>query len=246
VRLESADSPKAGANVGSLPPLSTDAVRAVLASIKLTGPDGAADFLNDSQLSAISEPVSRAMRAAMPGQDVTFGVHVPSTGSFFALVGPPRMTAGRIWLENDSVGVIIGMVNATYLANAVTVDRSMIRTGSRLGAQETTYRIVPGGAVSLAQANRSDWARISPVAWTGTYGMPVAPAAAAQPPQPAMMPEPSTPSAALSAPVPRDPMQIEQRFATLKRLLDNHMISEQDYQHAKDDLLKAMTTIPNR
>jgi hypothetical protein len=67
----------------------------------------------------------------------------------------------------------------------------------------------------------------------------VAPVAA-----PAPVMDPANPAAAVSAPVPQDPAQIEQRFAALKRLLDNRMISQDDYDRAKAELLKSMATLP--
>ncbi len=176
-------------------------------------------------------------------------------------LGPPRATAGRIFIDGDSIGLILGMVHDTFLTSTFAADPARIRTGSRLIPQETEHRILPGGAVSLAVAGRGDWAKISSVAWTGTYGMPMAQQAPAAPAQAAPSTEapaataapmptpaptvavPNTPAAA-SAPAPQDPKQIEERFAALKRLLDNHMISQDEYDHAKADLLKAMATLP--
>lgn len=253
VRLEKADG---GTAPSSLPKLSPDAVRAVLSSVQVSGDGGTSPLLDGEQLSTIAAPIANALAQAAPGQDVAFAVHAQS--SILDYLGPPRATAGRVFVDGDSVGLIIGMVHGTFLTSTFAADPSRIRTGSRLSAQETEYHIVPGGAVSLAVSGRGDWAKISSVAWTGTYGMPmaqaqaqapaaVAPTTAMVPPAPApVAAAPVAPAAALSAPVPQDPNQIEQRFASLKRLLDNHMISQDEYDHAKADLLKAMATLPPR
>ena len=247
VRIEKADG---GTSPSTLPKLSADAVRAVLAAVQVTGDGDTGPLLDNEQLSIISAPIAKALAQTLPGQDVAWAVHGQS--GILDYLGPPRATAGRIFLDGDSVGLILGMVHGTFLTSTFAADPSRIRTGSRLSAQETEHRILPGGAVTLAVAGRGDWARISSYAWTGTYGMPMAqaptaPSAAiaapapveAAPAAPAM-----APAAVMSAPVPQDPNQIEQRFAALKRLLDNHMINQDEYDRAKADLLKAMATLP--
>ena len=250
VRIEKADG---GTSPGSLPKLSADAVRAVLASVQISGDGETGPLMDNDQLSVISGPIANGLAQAGPGQDVTFAVQAKS--GILDYLGPPRATAGRVFVDGDSVGLIIGMVHGTYLTSTFAADPSRIRTGSRLSAQETEHRILPGGAVTLAVAGRGDWARISSFAWTGTYGMPLVqtPAAPAALPAAAVVPgqvpapvaaQPATPAAAPA--VPQDPAQIEQRFAALKRLLDNHMISQDEYDHAKADLLKAMATLPPR
>jgi len=255
VRLEKADG---GTAPSRLPKLSADAVRAVLAAVQVSGDGETGPLFESSQLALIAGPIATALGQASLGQDVTFAVHA-HTG-FLDYIGPPRTTAGRIFIDGDSVGLILGMVHDTFLTSTFAADPDRIRTGSRLSAQETEHHIVPGGAVSLAVAGRGDWAKISSLAWTGTYGMPMtqAPAPVSAPAQ-AMMPaaagvapvaapapvmNPANPSAAISAPVPQDPAQIEQRFAALKRLLDNRMISQDDYDRAKAELLKSMATLP--
>ncbi len=246
VRLERAD----GASAAStLPKLSADAIRASLAAVRVTHDDETVPVLDDDQLSIIAEPIARALAEAAPGQDVVFAVHGRwGTMDYF---GPPRSTAGRIFLDGNALDLIIGQVKGTFLAGGLTVDPSRIRTGSRMTAQDTEHRIVPNSAVTLAIAGRSDWARVSPQAWIGTsYDTPVAQAPAAVPVYlpargPAVAPPPETASPAMAtAPVPQDPNQIEQRFVALKRLLDNHMITQDEYDRAKIDLLKAMATLP--
>lgn len=246
VRIVKADGTQATSN---LPKLSADAVRAALIAVQVSSGNETGPLLDEDQLDLIAAPLARGLAEASPGQDVTFSVH--GRASMLDYLGPPRATAGRIFKDGESLGVIIGMVKGTFLSSIFALDPDRIRTGSRMTAQETEHRIVPGGAVSLAIAGRTDWARISPAAWSGTYGTPIAqtpmPSYAAAPAQaaaPAMAPEqPAAPSLA-TAPVPQDPNQIEQRFAALKRLLDSGMINQQEYDHAKADLLKAMANLP--
>ncbi len=241
VRLEKADG--GGTSPGNLSKLSPDAVRAVLTAVKVNTGSETRALLSEDQLDIVAGPISRALSQAAPGQDVTFAVHEHS--SMFDYLGPPRTTAGRVFLDGDAVGVIIGTVHGTYLAGGLTIDASKIRTGSRLVAQDTEDKIVPNGPVSLAIAGRNDWARVSPAAWSGTFGTPMAqspaPAAAAAPAAPMAAPAAPASPALLTAPVPQDPNQIEQRFAALKRLLDAKMISQEDYDRSKADLLKAMS-----
>lgn len=244
VRIE----PAAGA--ADVPPtshisnLSPDAVRAILSAVHVSSADGEMPFLTDGQVEQLAEPISRALRVAGPREDVVFAAHY--VASFMSIVGPPKSTAGRIFIVGDAVGLIIGQVQAAYVKNIVKLDPSLIRTGSREAPQQSEYRILPGGPVSLAQSGRSDWAWISPVAWTGTYGTPLAaaPVPAPMPPVVTSAPVAPAPTASVTVPIPTDPLQIEQRFASLKHLLDQHLISESDYESAKADLLRAMATLP--
>ena len=242
VRIEKADGSQAASN---LPKLSADAVRAALSAVQVSTDGTPGPLFDEDQVAVLAGPISRGLAEASPGQDVTFSVH--GRAGFIDYLGPPRATSGRIFVDGDALGLIIGMVKGTFLSSTFAVDTARIRTGSRMTAQETEHRILPGGAVSLAIAGRTDWARIAPAAWTGTYGTPIpqpvyaqAPAAAAA----AAAPEQPAAPAMVTAPVPQDPNQIEQRFAALKRLLDSHMITQEEYDHAKADLLKAMANLP--
>jgi hypothetical protein len=241
VRLEKAegiDSPVPS----TLPALSADAVRAALSAVKLGGEGGATTpLLTDDQLDFIAAPIARGLRSASSGEDVVFAVHY--RGSIMSYVGAPLSTAGRVWVEGDHLALILGQVQASYIRYALSVDPDVIHTGSRSAAQETKYHILPTGAVSLVKADRGDWARILPVAWVGTVGTPVA-AAPASLPAPATVAAPVAPAAVLSASPPADPRQVEERFAALKRLLDNHLITQEDYDRTKDALLKAIAQPP--
>lgn len=246
VRIVKADGTQAAS---ALPKLSADAVRAALAAVQVSNDGGSGPLLDEDQLSIIAGPLARGLAEASPGEDVTFSVHGRS--GFLDYLGPPRATAGRIFVDGDSLGLIVGMVKGTFLSSTFAVDPDRIRTGSRMTAQETEHRIIPGGPVSLAVAGRTDWARISPAAWTGTFGTPIVqapapshPAAQPQPAVAAQAPEQPAAPSLVTAPAPQDPNQIEQRFAALKRLLDSHMISQDEYDHAKADLLKAMANLP--
>ncbi len=252
VRIEPAAGAADTPPISHITNLSPDAVRAILSAVHVSSADGEMSFLTEGQVALLAEPVSRALRMAGPRDDVVFAAHYSS--SFMSIVGPPKSTAGRIFIVGDAVGLIIGQVQAAYVRDFVNLDPDLIRTGSRGASQQSEYRILPGGPVSLAQSGRSDWAWISPVAWTGTYGTPLAaaPVPPSMPIAPAapvassasIAPVPPAPPTSAAAPVPTDPLQIEQRFASLRHLLDQHLISESDYESAKAELLRAMTTLP--
>lgn len=237
VRIEKADGSQAASN---LPKLSADAVRAALSAVQVSSDGTSSPLFDEEQVAVLAGPISRGLAEASPGQDVTFSIH--GRAGFVDYFGPPRATAGRIFVDGDSLGLIIGMVKATFLSSTFAVDVARIRTGSRMTAQETEHRIVPGSGVTLAIAGRTDWARIAPAAWVGTAGTPIPQPAYVQ--APAAAPEQPAAPAMVTAPVPQDPNQIEQRFAALKRLLDSHMITQEEYDHAKADLLKAMANLP--
>jgi len=260
VRIEPAEGATANPAPSRLPILSPDAVRAVLSAIKLSGEDGQVPFLDEDQLSIIAEPLAKALQIAAPGQDVAFAVHYVSVMS---IVGPPKTTGGRIFVDGDAVGVILGQVQESYTRNWVSLDASKIRTGARSAPQQTGYRIVPNGFVALARPDRGDWARVSPAVWLGpNFAMPVsspppvyaAPAAPAfaPPAAPAFAP-PAAPAAPATAPAPVAPPAaiappanptFEERFAILKRLYDQHLITEAEYEKSKATLLQGLSTLP--
>jgi hypothetical protein len=247
VRIEPAEGAKPNLPGNRVPTLSPDAVRAVLSAIKLSGDGGQTPFLDDDQIALVAEPVSRALRSAGPNEDVAFAVHY---ASIMSMIGPPKTTGGRIFVDGDAVGVIIGQVQESYTHNWVNLDSSKIRTGSRLASQQTNYRVVPNGFVALAQPDRGDWVRVSPAVWLGPnfaapaaapMSVPAAPAAAAVPPTPAAAPMPAAPAAPAAAPPPPG---IEERFAILKRLYDQHLITEAEYEKSKASLLQGLSTLP--
>jgi hypothetical protein len=185
-----------------------------------------------------------------------------------SIVGPPKSTGGRIFADGDAVGVIIGQVHETYTRNWINIDSSQIRTGSRIASQQTGYRVVPNGFIAFAQPDRGDWVRVSPAVWLGpNYAAQAAPAPAPAAMAVPMMPAAPTPMAAPMAapmtapmaapmapamappvapaamPPPPNPT-FEERFAILKRLYDQHLITDAEYEKSKASLLQGLSSLP--
>jgi len=261
VRIEPADGATPNPNGNHVPTMSADAVRKVLAAIRIRGDGGETEFLTESQIDEIAAPVADGLRSAGPNEDVAFAVHY--SGSIMSIIGPPKMTSGRIFLDGDAVGVILGMVQEKYQANWIITDPTLIHTGSRVKSQQTNYSIQPGNFVGLAVQGRGDWARVSPAVWTGVYSAqqqmmpaPMAPAQAMAPAPAYAAPAAAAPAyapaaaPAMAAPVadtpPAIPASLEERFAILKRLYDNKMITEAEYEKSKSQLLQGLTGLPSR
>ena len=245
VRIEAGDGAKA--TPGHVPPISPDTVKAIFSSIKLTGDGSTTEFLDEDQLALVAGPISRALQSAGPGEDVTFAVHLVS---IMSVIGPPKTSAGRIFIDGDSVGVIVGMAQESYTSGWLSLDPSKIHTGSRAAPQQTKWRVQPNGYIQYAKADRGDWVKVSPALWLGNYA--AAPAAPAQmapayaPVQPAAAPMPAPLPAATPMAVapPAPPPGIEERFAILKRLHDEHMITDSEYEKSKASLLDGLTNVP--
>jgi hypothetical protein len=243
VRIEPGEGAKPAPGGNRLPTITPDAVKAIFAAIKVTGDGGSTSFVDEDQAALIAEPVAHALQSAGPGEDVVFNVHYVS---FMSIVGPPKTSAGRIFLDGDAVGVIVGQVQQSYTSGFVNLDQAKIKTGSRLAAQ-SSWRVQPNGFMQYAVADRGDWVRISPTLWLGNYAVapaapaPVMPVAA---PAPVYAPAPAPVVAAPPAP-PAPPPGIEERFAMLKRLHDAGQITDAEYEKSKATLLQGLTALPH-
>ncbi|MDR3438254.1 hypothetical protein [Telmatospirillum sp.] len=242
VRIDSLD-PQAATHSSPTFVLSTNEVRRALEAVLLVNSGGnPTPALDDRQVNALADPVTRALAALRPGQDVSFLVHY-SAG--LASLGHKSFTAGRIFPDNGSLDIIFGTVRAPEDPETIVGGESPTRkTGSRGERTQTDYTVVVEGAVSLADPARPDWAKVAPAAWGRSVASPgIQPATS----QPAMAPA-TTGTGAVVAPVPEavpssnlhDPDDIAKRLEVLNGMRQKHLITEEEYVRYKTDLLKRL------
>lgn len=197
--------------------LTPDALRDQLAHVRFVAPSGSrqALFAND-ELAELAGTLSQAFERADPADDVLLLSSARREGG---MLGSPMAVTARLFVQGG---------NLQFIAHDARFDFYDTYRGTR-----TLPRFVFGsrsaaGSVTLeaagATSKRADWLSI-PVAA-------VAPAAAAAVPQPAQ-----TPTPAKAADKNED---IERRLETLKRLRDKNLISEDEYQQKRKELLQQL------
>jgi hypothetical protein len=211
--------------------VSADALRQQLAQVQFTGRNGAQALFSADELGDLVEPLAQALGRAGPGDDVLLLSSARRAGDIF--VSPMAVTA-RLFVQAGRLQFIVH--DARYEFYDVyrgTQAPPRFSFGSR-GAT---------GAVSVHSAGatnaRADWLAIplqaqTPVSVSG------APAAAAPAPAPAPEPAPAPAPAArkaLDAPAVED---IERRLETLKRLREKNLITEEEYQQKRKEILQLL------
>jgi hypothetical protein len=241
VRIEASEgAPSAQLEAG--PSLGVEGVKRALNAVRLRkGSGDPTQAFDAAEINALAEPLAKALAALKPGQEVAFSVRY-SLGVL--ALGQKTITAGRIFPDNGSLDIIFGTVRAPYAGQLIATGMPpTIQTGSRRRPTQVDYSVVSEGSVSLARSDRGDWAKIAQEAWNTPQ---IAPAAAVNAPNSTVTPAAVAPPSRLSpAPEPdaknlRDPKDIEQRIETLRRLLDKHLITEEEFERHKNDLLNRL------
>lgn len=231
-----------------------EALRAALAALRF-GPAADEPLFNDDELTEIVPPLVRGLGELQPTQDLAFAV-VGRHGGWKGLASR-AVTTGRMFRSGAGLQLIVGLAQRSfesqYLATgylfpfepgrrAEMVDRASVVTGAPAGAGAArtdwvllTLAVVPAQtAVAPAPASAPATApAIAPV---------VAPTAAAAAP---LAPATVAPAAPAAAPPsrPRDAAyfdELEYRLRALKRLRDDGLISEDEYQQKRREVLEKL------
>jgi len=192
-------------------------------------------LFNDDELAEIVPPLVRALGEVKPDQDVAFAV-AGRHGGWMALV-PRSVTTGRLFRNADELQLIVGMVQepfeSQFLATGYLVP---FESGRRAAPFDKAVAIAPASGAP----RRADWVSLTLVS---APSVPTAAPVAATPA--AALPSAPPAAAANTAPAsrPRDPAffeEQEQRLATLKRLRDRGLISEEEYQQKRREILSQL------
>lgn len=205
-------------------------IRAVLA-LQKTGRDGI--ILNEEEQLELAAPIAAALSKANPREDVVFAV-AGKHGFVGSFAGPRSVTSGRVFYKNGALNIIFGDIRVQgteELTASGFLQASVLRQfppGSRNRATQSADVLAEGG-VAFAAPNRRDWVLVS------AAGIPLPPVAA----RPAPAAAPATPGVAPVAPVASTPEQdIERRLTTLKNLRDKGLITEQEYNDKRKEIIK--------
>ncbi|MET0351940.1 MAG: SHOCT domain-containing protein [Rhizobacter sp.] len=197
-------------------------------------PKGAAEPLfSDDEAGDLSGPLAKAFAIAKPTQDVLL-FSSSRRDSYFT---PPVGLSARLFLVADKLNVIVAQPRIEYYGQwrINSSVRPEFVFGSRTKGSATKLQ-APEGVLT-----RNDWGVLPLVAVASAPARPAPPALAPAPlpvptqAAPAVAPAPVAPAA---APAPSaDP---EARLRTLKRLRDGGLISEEEFQQKKAEILKTL------
>lgn len=209
-------------------------------------------LMNDAMARRLADPLSRGLAQADPSQDLTFAIAGDVEGQSNVL-STVTVTTGRMFYQDGRLNLVFGLIQE-YAQDLDYSSRgpSAYPPGQRSGMISTNVQVLPATGMLLASANRSDWVVLGSNAWTGPDGG-VASSAPADnvlsgaplaTPAPAAAVAPTTVASSAVAPVPVAPANTEeyyqsfdQRLATLKRLREQNLITEQEYQSKRQQIL---------
>jgi hypothetical protein len=197
-----------------------------------------APYFSQDEISRITPELVRMFAKATPGEDIDFGTSFLH-GNF--ILAPRVLNAGRLFVENGQLNLLIGMCAA---AQDVSYQQTFGRLrelnhGSRSKpVDKLGCELLTGNGTERVN-NRTDWIRLNinaalttkvvPMFVTST---PLTFGATASPVQ-ATTPAPAT--------QPVEPASVaEERLTTLKHLHDKGLITDTEYEQKRAEVMKGL------
>jgi Short C-terminal domain len=216
--------------------LPTEALRQQLAQIEFNGPSGRLPLFTADEIGDLVTPLVQALAAAGPGDDLLLLSSYRREGG---ILGAPKAVTARLFVQGGSLQMIVHDARYDFydLFRGTHV-QPKFSYGSR-GTPGTASLQSPG-----ATNRRPDWIAI-PLQGAATPATAAAPMQA-MPMQAAPAPAAPLQVAPVTAPTPRKPMDaagaddIERRLETLKRLRDKNLITEDEYQQKRREILQLL------
>jgi Short C-terminal domain len=227
VQLVSAE---AGAGPNQHPArVTADALRWQLGGIRTTVDDKMVALFAADEVNEFAEPLAQALAAAGPADDVLL-VSSSRRGASF-LTDVTAVTA-RLFVQDGSLQFIVRDARAAFVKEYINSrNPPKFNHGSRASASGVAL------VNSSATSRRGDWLAL------GLSVPGAAPAVVAAPVIAAPVAGMATPTApAAAVPAVQEPLQTEaeHRLATLKRLRDRGLISEEEFQEKRKEVLKLL------
>ncbi|WP_298824951.1 SHOCT domain-containing protein [uncultured Piscinibacter sp.] len=210
-----------------------ETIRQLLAPVRLVTSRGTQPLFAPDELNDLIEPLSEALASVGPDEDLLLlSTHRRGEG---VLRAPLGLTA-RLFVHGDALHLIVHEARRDFVDAYI---------GSRITPTFTFGSRNKPGLASVqdpsAAQRRADWLAIplnrAPAPAVAPPPVVLPAAAPAVPPQqlaPAAPPAPPRPAAPASAD------EIEQRLLTLKRLRERGLISEEEYQQKRREILQAL------
>jgi hypothetical protein len=229
VRLEPRSEASAPANDHPVQ-LTGKQVKAWLARIKVRPEDSGqlVSLIPSTQRTELSIIIAQALGDARPNEDVVFH-SFRSAGSWFG--SHRRVTTARVFYRDGALNLIFGDLDDFY-SERIDYELQPLEPGYRAMRSELSGEVVDTPQVAFVDG-RKDWIRLD-----------TAPLAAAESARPLEVVSSPAPPVAASQPrqAPRDPrwMQLEERLLILDGLRRKGLITTEDYEAKKQDLLEVL------
>jgi len=199
------------------------------------------------ELADLVEPLTQALSLAGPDDDI---VLLSTARRDAGVLGTPLGITARLFVQGDALNLIVhdarrDFVNA-YIGSRIPPTFTF---GSRSEPGATSIKTVSGAS------RRADWVALPLAAMTGSAMVPGAVPADGNVQKVAVPAAPAAPAVAAPAPTgaaklaPTEPPsdrdasgagEIERRLTVLKRLRDKGLISEEEYQQKRKEILRSL------
>lgn len=229
-----------GAPVNNHPQtLSTNVLRDLLNQVRISGGSGVGEPLfAREELDELVDALAEALLVATPREDLIFSSSSRRGGGIISM---PYAVTARLFVQGDKLSLIVHDSRFDFFGEYRGSNKPPVFVyGSRTVAG--TASIDRAGATR----RRADWIEMP----LGLAAAPVAPVTLPAPgmaaPAAVAVPAPAAAVAAPPPPVPQRPRDAgffeeqEQRLAALKRLREKGLITEEEYQQKRAEILKTL------
>lgn len=210
----------------------TEALRQLLAPLRFAVGSNAQPLFASDELGDLLDPLREAFAAAGANDDLLLLSSSRRGGGVFQ---PPQAVTARLFVQGGQLQVIVNDARYDFYNDYRGTGRPpQFSFGSRGKSGNVALRS------SVGTLPRADWVVLPLTAVPAAQPLPAAVAPAAPRAPAALAPAPTTAAPALR---PRDPGfadEVEQRLTTLKRLRDRGLISEEEYQQKRREILQAL------
>jgi hypothetical protein len=216
-----------------------DALRQQLMRVQSVAQGGGRQPLfGADELAALIGPLAQALSRAGPGDDVLL---LSSSRRDEGLLFPAKAITARLFVQGDGLQLIVHDARLDFYDKY---------RGTNAAPQFTFGSRSSAGGATLESAGasnrRSDWLSIPMRAEASVASPAATPAAVTPAPMPAAATPTPMPTAATATPTAPPPKtqdgadSIERRLETLKRLRDRGLISEDEYQQKRKEILQSL------
>jgi Short C-terminal domain len=206
-----------------------DALKQQLALVQASVKGAPQTLFAADELGDLVGPLAQALDRARPGDDVLL---LSSSRREGGLLAAPTAVTARLFVQGGNLQLIVHDARFEfYDAYRGTQNAPRFSYGSRASAGSAAVQS------DGAKTQRADWLSI-PLTAQNAPSAPSAPSA-----QPATMPAPVQSVAPPPARIPKDAAagdDIERRLETLKRLRDKGLITEDEYQQKRKEILQQL------
>jgi hypothetical protein len=231
---------KESAAAHNLHPVNVDAalLKAQLGAIQVSARNGMEPLFDSEELTELTPVLARALSLARPTDDVLLLSNARRGGRMAA----PTGVTTRLFATSEGLNVLVDATRFAFMGDYInTRVEPRFTYGSRAKASTAVLR--GEGLMS----KRPDWI-VVPMASLAGASVPAAagvmqlPARTAGPASATVTPTPTSPTAVAPAPGSQAALgdEIEQRLITLKRLRDKNLITGEEYQQKRREVLQKL------